>query len=442
MFIKTAWRLFYLGCILFSVAKKVKKNCISRNSIVLCFCEEQKYKGIKLMQTNYTRFRPNIKGINMKKSYILDNTYHIEAVRIDKRAVCCGRKMNIKDYRTVHIKDTNYGSKKVIIHVKKQRYICPCCNRKEMSKLDFVKKRCSISKNIQIELVWHLKSMKSFKQSGVELGMSLSTVLRYFNQLKIAEKEKPTKIIHLDEFKGNADNEKYQLAVYNGDRELLTILKDRKSSTIKSYLESLEEKPEKVVIDLFMQFRNVVKRTLPKAEIIADKYHYVRQIEWMIRDIRIRLYNQNTKYKDLKKYWKLIARNPLCLTEKQQKRISKLRKLNTVFSECYGYKEEFYELLEVSSLKEFEKGFEDLVERLEKSEIKECMYLSKTYRNWKTEILKSIEYKIDNGFVEGYNNKIKVIKRVSYGIKKFNILKKLIQLKFSSNVDYFFDPTY
>jgi hypothetical protein len=29
--------------------------------------------------------------------------------------------MNIKDYRIVHIKDTNYGSKKVIIHVKKAK---------------------------------------------------------------------------------------------------------------------------------------------------------------------------------------------------------------------------------------------------------------------------------------------------------------------------------
>ena len=175
------------------------------------------------MQINYTKFRPNIKGLNIKKSYILDDTYHIEAVKTDKRPICCGKKMNIKDYRTVNIKDTNYGSKKVIIHVKKQRYICPCCNKKEMSKLDFVKERCSISKNILEDLVWHLKKTKSFKQIGEELGISLSTIMRYFNGLKIVESKKSTKTIHLDEFKGNADKEKYQLAVYNGERELLTI---------------------------------------------------------------------------------------------------------------------------------------------------------------------------------------------------------------------------
>ena len=393
------------------------------------------------MQGHYTKFIPDIKGVKIKKTYLLENTYHIEGVRTDKRSICCGRKMNIKDYKEIHIKDKNYGTSKVIIHVKKQRYICPCCSKRETGSLSFVEKRHSISKNVINELNVHFKEIKSFKQIAKELGISLSTIMRYFEKLKISEEKKPTKIIHFDEFKGNADKEKYQLAVYNGERELLTILKDRKATTIKDYLENLEEKPEKVVIDLFMQFRNVIKRTLPQAKIIADKYHYVRQFEWMIRDIRIRLYNQNERYRDLKKYWRLLSKNPLKLSKKQKKRVEKLRSLNKDFSECYGYKESFYELLRVETVKEFKEGFEDLIEKLSNSGIKECIYLSKTYINWKKEILNSFESKIDNGFVEGYNNKIKVIKRVSYGIKKFETLKKLIQLKISSNVDCFFDPT-
>ncbi|MDR2879378.1 MAG: hypothetical protein LBV03_05650 [Fusobacteriales bacterium] len=83
------------------------------------------------MQRYYTKFIPNIKGVNIKKSYILDNTYHIEAVRTDKRSVCCNRHMNIKDYRTVHIKDTNYGSKKVIIHVKNRDISVPVVIKKK-----------------------------------------------------------------------------------------------------------------------------------------------------------------------------------------------------------------------------------------------------------------------------------------------------------------------
>ena len=55
------------------------------------------------MQINYTGFRPNIKGVVIKKSYILDNAYHVEVVKVDKSPVCCNQSMNIKDYRTVHI---------------------------------------------------------------------------------------------------------------------------------------------------------------------------------------------------------------------------------------------------------------------------------------------------------------------------------------------------
>ena len=248
-------------------------------------------------------------------------------------------------------------------------------------------------------------------------------------KLEVTVNNDVTDTIHFDEFKGNADKEKYQLVVYNGKRELLAILKDRKSSTIREYLESLPTTPSKVVIDLFKPFKNVIKSVLPEAEIIADKYHYVRQMEWMIRDVRIRLHNQDIKYKEYKKYWRLISSNPRKLTANQKNRIEKLKNSNEDFAKCYDNKVEFYELINSETLVKFNKRLKKLIIKLENSEIKECIKLSTTLKNWEKEIKNSFKYKVDNGFVEGYNNKIKVIKRVSYGIKKFETLKKLIQLR-------------
>ena len=54
-----------------------------------------------------------------------------------------------------------------------------------------------------------------------------------------------------------------------------------------------------------------------------------------------------------------------------------------------------------------------------------------TLSSRKEEINNIQKYNINNGFVEGKNNKIKVIKRLSYGIKKIDNLKKLIQLRIS-----------
>ena len=152
-------------------------------------------------------------------------------------------------------------------------------------------------------------------------------------------------------------------------------------------------------------------------------------MEWMIRDVRIRLHNQDIKYKEFKKYWRLISSNPRKLTANQKNRIEKLKNSNEDFAKCYENKVEFYELINSETLVKFNKRLKKLIIKLENSEIKECIKLSTTLKNWEKEIKNSFKYKVDNGFVEGYNNKIKVIKRVSYGIKKFETLKKLIQLR-------------
>lgn len=38
---------------------------------------------------------------------------------------------------------------------------------------------------------------------------------------------------------------------------------------------------------------------------------------------------------------------------------------------------------------------------------------------WRTEIANIIDESVSNGFIEGSNNKIKVLKRISYGVRNF-----------------------
>ena len=276
-----------------------------------------------------------------------------------------------------------------------------------------------------------IKDVKSFKQVSKELKISISSVLRIFDSIVIPSKKLDTSVLYMDEFKGNADGEKYQLAIYDRNKKLVTILKNRKSNTIREFFFTLDVKPKIVVTDLFMQFRNVIRSSLGDVEIVADKYHFVRQVEWMIRDLRTRMYNSDIKFKELKKYWKLLATSPSRLSDKQLDVLARLKKLDSSIESCYGYKEHFYRIMETDEIIEFRVEFEGFIEKLESSEIKESLYLGSTFRNWQKEIENSVKYGINNGFVEGNNNKIKVIKRVSYGIKKFKTLEKLIQLRIS-----------
>jgi transposase len=284
---------------------------------------------------------------------------------------------------------------------------------------------------VEEEVINKIKDVKSFKQVSKELKISISSVLRIFDSIVIPSKKLDTSILYMDEFKGNADGEKYQLAIYDRNKKLVTILKNRKSNTIREFFFTLDVKPKIVVTDLFMQFRNVIRSSLGDVEIVADKYHFVRQVEWMIRDLRTRMYNSDIKFKELKKYWKLLATSPSRLSDKQLDVLARLKKLDSSIESCYEYKEHFYKIMETDEIIEFRVEFEGFIEKLESSEIKESLYLGSTFRNWQKEIENSVKYGINNGFVEGNNNKIKVIKRVSYGIKKFKTLEKLIQLRIS-----------
>ena len=181
---------------------------------------------------------------------------------------------------------------------------------------------------------------------------------------------------------------------------------------------------------MFMQFRNTVYSCLPHADIVADKYHVIRQANWMIRDVRIRLFNSDIKYKEYKKYWKLIAKNPnSTFSLLQKKRLKKLKNLSEIFSRAYDLRTKFFSIFEIKDVTIFSHELNNLIGKLKESGIKEYIKLGETLSNWEEEINNIQKYNINNGFVEGKNNKIKVIKRLSYGIKKFDNLKKLIQLR-------------
>ena len=63
------------------------------------------------------------------------------------------------------------------------------------------------------------------------------------------------------------------------------------------------------------------------------------------------------------------------------------------------------------------------------------------YMGMEKEINNIQKYNINNGFVERKNNKIKVIKRLSYGIKNSTTLKSLFSLGFLKVIELFSTPT-
>ena len=74
---------------------------------------------------------------------------------------------------------------------------------------------------------------------------------------------------------------------------------------------------------------------------------------------------------------------------------------------------------ESSSREEAAKRLSRWIMDAQKSGLMEFIKVSFTYQNWSKEILNSFEYPYTNGYIEGCNNRIKVLKRISFGMPRF-----------------------
>ena len=89
------------------------------------------------------------------------------------------------------------------------------------------------------------------------------------------------------------------------------------------------------------------------------------------------------------------------------------------------------EMLKIIQMKNKEKAIEYLnvwIKRNLESDILALKNCAKTYFNWITEIRNALKVPYSNGPIEGYNNKIKTLKRVSFGFRNFTNFKARILL--------------
>jgi transposase len=152
------------------------------------------------------------------------------------------------------------------------------------------------------------------------------------------------------------------------------------------------------------------------------------------KKVDIRLYKPNYKgYQSItvqhylaQTYRTLFLKRQEDLTEKQKHRLNQiLIEFDPLGYVCDAYtaKEMITEMMEDKDKEQLE----DLLYFLKDSEHYKLQELYRSLKKWKQEILNYFEHGKTNARNEGYNNKAKIIKRISYGYKtKKNYIKKLM----------------
>lgn len=338
----------------------------------------------------------------------------------------------------------NYG---FILRLHKQRYLCHSCNKKFFARTNIVSDGCFISNQVKYAVALELKNKISEKDIAKRYRISPNTVERiidsYYDGKKLYKHSLP-EVLSFDEFKSvkSADGA-MSFHICNGRTgKTIDIVEDRRLNSLIKYFSYYTHKARSnvklIVIDMYSPYISLIKTMFPNANIIIDKFHLVNLISTSLNKTRIYVMNNDKKnYNKLKRYWKLL------LKSQDELDVSKWRKY-TCFDNLITQSGVVNYLININDkLKETYEVYQNILYALKHNNynyletilnnkydsISNYMKKSiKTLKEYLPYIKNTLENSYHNGFVEGNNNFIKVLKRIAFGFRSFHRFKARIMI--------------
>ena len=405
----------------------------------------------------------NIKDKNIK---LIDNFYKMEKIdNIDYKIIeaklsyeplyClkCGcvfdndntyEKNGFKTSDILMLDVANYGC---ILRLHKQRFICHSCNKKFFATTKIVDDGCFISNQVKYAIALELKNKISEKDIAKRFRVSPNTVERiidsYYETKKLYKHHLP-EVLSFDEFKSvkSADGAMSFHMVDGKTGKTIDIVEDRRLNSLLTYFSyythKARSKVKLIVIDMYSPYISLIKVMFPNAEIIIDKFHLTQLISTALNKTRVMLMKKDKKnYNKLKRYWRLILkpRNELDISKwrkyrcfdslmTQQDVVNYLINTSEKLRQTYEVYQNILSAIQSNDYLELKKAL-----NTQNDKISNYMKTSiKTLKKYLPYIKNTLSNPYHNGFVEGNNNFIKVIKRIAFGFRSFRRFKARIMI--------------
>ena len=391
------------------------------------------------MLSNCTKNLLNLKDLIIKSVKNFENSVEVYAELPISEQVCpcCGSSTSkIHDHYTQPIKDIPIQFKPTTIFLKKTRYECKNCGKSFYPTNDFVTKYKRKSKRLISYIVNQLRNNIAASNIAKNLNSDAVFISKMLSYLSVTNSTLP-RVLCIDEFKGNSGNFKYQVALLDGEtHKIVDIIECRHKHFLCSYFKKFPKEQldnvKYLVTDLWESYKDIGMTYFRKAKIVADHFHWARYACNALDKIRIEV--QSNLPKSERKYFKhsrhlLLSRR----CKIKENRYDELENMLINYSEnlriAYREKECLLDIIHSEeSSKNKKELFSEWVKRNLESPVPQLVDCAKTYQHWAYEIKNSLEVPYSNGPIEGTNNKIKALKRVTFGMTNFENFKARIML--------------
>jgi transposase len=228
--------------------------------------------------------------------------------------------------------------------------------------------------------------------------------------------------------KGQGD---YVVVLVDLDKnELVGLAESRQHKDIKEVLKSWGDEVisqiKEVSIDLSGNYRGLVRKVMPNADIVADRFHVATLVNEELNRARnaerraVNKLEDNAKKAELQavinnsKY--ALLKPEKHLTEKQKIKLEEVKQAFPKLAEMHRQKESFRTIFEEA--KDWTDGVFQMLDWLKDAQ-KTFQDSTATIGRWFEEISNYFESRTTSGAVEGINNRLKLIKRSGYGFRNF-----------------------
>lgn len=389
-------------------------------------------------------YKEKIKGIIYK---IFEGYLSYKPKLCPNCGVIFDNKFEKHGFITSNIKIPDVSGYKTILRLHKQRYLCKHCNKAFTLSTSITNYGCFISNNTKHKIAKDLVKKRSEKDIASDNNVSPNTVERimdsYYESQKIYKHYLP-KVLSFDEFKSvkSADGA-MSFHMCNGiTGQTIDIIEDRRLDNLIKYFYYYDYKARSrvqfIIIDMYSPYVSLIKKMFPNANIIIDKFHLTQLISRSLNKTRIMTMKKHKQHhRKFKRYWKLILKSRYELDSSKWKRFTCFKNLMTttdVVDFLVNLDNELKEtyILYQDLLYSFKKNNYDLLKKtLNKQNTNISSYMKtsiKTLLEFLPHIKNTFNNNYHNGFIEGNNNFIKVIKRIAFGFRSFRRFKARIMI--------------
>lgn len=220
---------------------------------------------------------------------------------------------------------------------------------------------------------------------------------------------------------------------------ILGVLPGHEKAEVIDFLRSIPlritQSIQTVCCDLWEAYTEAARQELPSARIVADRFHVARHYRDAADQVRkqelhgLKKELPKAEYEKLNGSYRAFRKNAVDLNKEERKVLRSFFKHSALAKQAYLLREALTAIFNMNlSKKQAQSKIRGWIQKVHNSGLNCFENFLKLLNTWWEEITNYFIRRENSGFVEGFNNKVKVLKRRSYGISNLKHLFQRIYL--------------